>query len=115
MPDRRLVGTNAELLRAVPPAGATDIRYAAVPEAVDLSKMSPGESRVVGYIYGGIEANAPLPLIPNLGTSASSSVFAVTLTMAPSSVIPASKATFANPNPHFHRSRGAMMSHGEDD
>ena len=65
--------------------------------------------------HGGIEANAPLPLIPNLGTSASSSVFAVTLTMAPSSVIPASKATFANPNPHFHRSRGAMMSHGEDD
>jgi hypothetical protein len=115
MPDHRLVGTNAELMQAKPASGVKDIRYAAAPEAVDLSKMSPGESRVVGYIYGGIEATAPLPLIPNLGTSASSSVFAVTLTKTPSSVIPASKATFANPNPHFHRSRGAMMSHEEDD
>ena len=114
MPDHRLVGANGELLQAIPPSGAKDIRYAAVPEAVDLSKMNPGESRVVGYIYGGIEATAPLPLIPNFGTSASSSVFAVTLTKTPSSVIPASKATFANPDPHFHRARGAMMSHEED-
>jgi hypothetical protein len=114
MPDHRLLGANAEILKAVSPSGATNIRYAAVPEAIDLSKMKPGESRVVAYIYGGIEATAPLPLIPNLGTSASSSVFAVTLTKTPTSVIPASKATFANPNPHFHRARGAMMSHGED-
>jgi hypothetical protein len=114
MPNGRLVGANAEMLQAVPPKGANDIRYTAVPEAVDLSKMKPGESRVVGYIYGGIEAEFPLPLIPNFGSSASSSVFAVTLTRTPSSVIPASEATFANPNPHFHRSRGAMMSHGED-
>jgi hypothetical protein len=115
MPDRRLVGANGELLRAVPPSGATDIRYAAVPDAIDLSKMKPGESRVVGFIYGGIEAAAPLPLIPNFGSSASSSVFAVTLTKTPSSVIPASKATFANPNPKFHFDRGSMLSHGEND
>ena len=114
MPEKRLVGANAELLQAVPPSGASDIRHAAVPEAVDLSKMKPGESRVVGYIFGGIEAAAPLPLIPNHGTWASSSVFAVTVTNTPSPVIPASKATFANPNPKFQRDRGAMMSHGED-
>ena len=115
MPNGRLVGANAEMLQAVPPKGANDIRYSAVPEAGDRSKMKPGESRVVGYIYGGIEAEFPLPLIPNFGSSASSSVFAVTLTKTPSSAIPASKATFANPNPHFRRSRGAMMGHGEDE
>jgi len=114
MPGHRLVGASTEFLPAVTPSGAKDIRYAAVPEAVDLSKMKPGESRVVGYIYGGIEAEAPLPLIPNNGTSASDSVFAVTLTKTPSAVILASKATWANPNPKFHLDRGSMMSHEDD-
>lgn len=113
MPENRLVGANAELLPAVPRSGATDIRYAAAPEAVDLSKMKPGESRVVGLIYGGIEAAAPLPLIPNHGTSASSSVFTVTVTRTPSPVIPAGKATFANPNPAFPLDRDRMLSSGE--
>jgi hypothetical protein len=113
-PDFRLLGANAELLPAVTPKGSVSIRYEPAPEVVDLSKMKPGQSRVVGYVYGGIEAEAPLPKIPNSGTTASQSVFAVTVTRTPSDVIPASKAKVANPDPHFHRARGAMMSHGED-
>jgi hypothetical protein len=114
MPDSRLVGASTEFLDAVAAPGTTDIRYAAVPEAVDLSRLKPGESRLVGYIYGGIEAEAPLPLIPNHGTSASASVFAVTLTRTASTVVPASKATWADPSPEFDVDRGTMMSHEQN-
>jgi hypothetical protein len=54
-----------------------------------LSKFASGSKTKIGYIYGGIEAQNPLPLIPNTGTYVSNTVFAVYMTYLPSPGIPA--------------------------
>lgn len=57
-----------------------------------LDKMPQDQKVLVGFIYGGIEAQNPLPLIPNTGTFVSNSLFKVFLSRKPYGVIPASKA-----------------------
>lgn len=58
---------------------------------IRLSSLQPGQRILIGYIYGGILAQNPLPLQPNSGTSASNSMFEVYLTSAPSGAIPGSQ------------------------
>jgi len=56
---------------------------------IKLAKLPVTRGTLVGYIYGGIEAQNPLPLIPNTGTFVSNSVFKVILVRTPSAGIPA--------------------------
>ncbi|MEN2280863.1 hypothetical protein AAGF08_01910 [Algoriphagus sp. SE2] len=63
-----------------------------------LSGLAAGEKVLAGYILGGIEAAAPLPEIPNKGTWASNSLFAVYVTKTPSGAIPSSMGIKADPN-----------------
>lgn len=58
---------------------------------IKLNNIPAGTRELVGFIYGGIEASEPLPLVPNSGTHASNSVFAVYLTNTPSAAIPATE------------------------
>ncbi|MCC6410390.1 MAG: hypothetical protein IT270_01950 [Saprospiraceae bacterium] len=58
---------------------------------IKLAGLTGGQRVLIGYIYGGIEAVNPLPLIPNTGTMVSNSLFAVYLTKTPSAAYPASK------------------------
>jgi hypothetical protein len=62
---------------------------------LQLNNFPEGSRVLVGYIYGGIEAEFPLPLQPNHGTFVSNSLFAVYVTRTPSAAIPASFATKA--------------------
>jgi hypothetical protein len=62
---------------------------------IQLNKFPAGEKKLIGYIYGGIEAAFPLPLKPNSGTSVSNTLFAVYLTNTPSAAIPADLAKIA--------------------
>lgn len=64
---------------------------------VDLSKLTAGQSLTIGYIYGGIIADFPLPKIPNYGTHGSNDLYQVVLTYSPSSgYIPSSQGNLAN-------------------
>jgi hypothetical protein len=56
---------------------------------INLSKITSGKKIPIGYIYGGIEAQNPLPLAPNSGTFVSNTLFTVYLTKAPTAAIPA--------------------------
>ncbi|MBS1577561.1 MAG: hypothetical protein JST09_19840 [Bacteroidetes bacterium] len=56
---------------------------------IKLPMFSNNRKTLIGYIYGGIEAQNPLPLAPNTGTFVSNSVFAVYLTRSPTAAIPA--------------------------
>lgn len=58
---------------------------------IKLSEISK-EKVLIGYIYGGIEAEAPLPKVPNTGTFVSNSFFEVYISNENFNVIPASKA-----------------------
>lgn len=64
--------------------------YAYNNEVIKLAKMSQGSRIHVGYIYGGVEAQNPLPLKANTGTFVSNSLFEVWLTAIPTKVRPAS-------------------------
>ena len=57
---------------------------------IKLSRLSPTTPTSVGYIYGGIEAQNPLPLYPNTGTFVSNTVFEVYVSPTSSQVRPAS-------------------------
>ena len=73
---------------------------------LQLDKFPAGKKILVGYIYGGIEAEFPLPLEPNHGTFVSNSLFAVYVTNTPSAAIPADfakKARDGAPLTHFPR------------
>ncbi len=59
---------------------------------INLAKIPRNTRLLVGYVYGGIEAQNPLPRQPNTGTFVSNSVFQVYLTYKPSAAIPASQA-----------------------
>ncbi len=54
-----------------------------------LDRFQPNDSVVIGYTYGGIEAQNPLPQIPNTGTKCSSAVYKVTLVMQPADAVDA--------------------------
>lgn len=56
---------------------------------INLAALSPNQKIPIGYIYGGIEAQNPLPLVPNTGTIVSNTVFMVYLTRTPTGAIPA--------------------------
>lgn len=60
-----------------------------------LHRFPAGKRILVGYIYGGIEAEFPFPYKPNTGTFVSNSLFAVYLTNSPSAAIPTSFAKIA--------------------
>jgi hypothetical protein len=63
-----------------------------------LSARSPGDSLQIGWIYGGIEAQNPLPLFPSTGTSATNRVYAVWFVYRPSAGVPASAGHSATPD-----------------
>ena len=52
-----------------------------------LDKLQPNDSVVLGYTYGGIEAQNPLPQVPNTGTKCSNAVYKVTLVMKPADLV----------------------------
>lgn len=54
-----------------------------------LDDLQPGGSAILGYIFGGIEANNPLTLHPGKNGAATRQLFRVTVTRTPSPAIPA--------------------------
>ncbi|MEO8720140.1 MAG: hypothetical protein ABI297_01220 [Ginsengibacter sp.] len=56
---------------------------------INLALIPPGKKIAIGYIYGGIESENPLPLQPNYGTVVSNILFTVYLTRTPTAAIPA--------------------------
>jgi len=60
---------------------------------VNLSTFQPGEKELIGYIYGGIDADFPLPCTPSHGTHAAATMYQVYLTYTPwPNLVPASQA-----------------------
>jgi hypothetical protein len=47
---------------------------------VSLAAFQPGEKELIGYIYGGVEADYPLPCVPSAGTQATNALYQVYLT-----------------------------------
>ena len=61
---------------------------------VNLTTFQPGEKELIGWIYGGIDAEFPLPCAPSHGTHAAAAMYQVYLTYSPwPGLVPASKAT----------------------
>lgn len=88
IPDNRLLGTSIPFI-VHPDLLKNGLAYDN--GTIKLGNMTGGQRVLAGYIYGGIEAINPLPLIPNTGTVVSNSLFAVYLTKTPSAAIPASQ------------------------
>jgi hypothetical protein len=86
IPGNRLLGASIPFL---PNSGLIAQGYAYDNSVIKLSALPPNTRILAGYIYGGIEAQNPLPFRPNTGTFVSNSVFAVYLTNTPSAAIPA--------------------------
>ena len=64
---------------------------------VSLQTFIPNEAALIGYIYGGIEAQFPLPCEPSHGTQAVGTLYRVVLTRTPwQGLVPASQMTEAN-------------------
>jgi hypothetical protein len=55
-----------------------------------LDKWKTGEKKLIGYVFGGIQAQNPLPLVPNSGTQASNALLQAYLTLTPEAAYPAS-------------------------
>lgn len=72
--------------------------YAYSNGVIKLAKINQGSRIFVGYIYGGIEAQNPLPLAANTGTFVSNSLFEVWLTPTITQVRPASEGHEATKN-----------------
>lgn len=83
--DNRLIGASVNFIvnRALIGAG-----YAYSNGVIKLAKVD--RRLMVGYIYGGIEAQNPLPLAANTGTFVSNSLFEVYLSPVTTQVLPAS-------------------------
>ena len=80
IPTYALRGASTELM---PPAPGS--HPAVAPSGVvDLDLVKPGEQVLVGYIFGGIEAEMPLPKYPNFGSAATDAFYQVLLTRVPS-------------------------------
>ncbi len=63
---------------------------------VNLQTFKPGEQQTIGYIFGGVQADFPLPCIPSHGTKASGTLYKVVLTYTPwTGLVPSSQATEA--------------------
>jgi len=93
IPDNKLRGASVDFVPLLPtqnPAISAD-------GIVDLARIGPLTSVLIGHIYGGIDADFPLPKIPNYGSQASNALYSVMLTNSPSAGhIPASQAHLAN-------------------
>lgn len=85
-PGNRLVGSSIPFV-----LNPSARQYAYTNEVLDLALIPPKTRLLIGYIYGGVEAQNPLPAIPNTGTFVSNSVFEVYLTYKPFAAIPASQ------------------------
>lgn len=90
IPDNQLLGTSVPFILSPDLVGTN---YIYENGTIRLSAFGPGERRLIGYIYGGIRADNPLPLAPNAGTHASNAMFAVYLTNTPSGAIPGTLGT----------------------
>lgn len=64
---------------------------------VRLDALQPGTSLHIGWIFGGILALNPLPLVPSTGTTAVNSVYEVWLDHRAMAAIPASEGRSAKP------------------
>ena len=95
IPGNKLLGTSIQFI--VDPTLITN-EIAFENGVINLSKIETGSSLVIGYIYGGILAEEPLPLKPNSGTYATNTFFQVQLKKTPSDGIPASEAKEAVKN-----------------
>ncbi|MES2649096.1 MAG: hypothetical protein V4717_19620 [Bacteroidota bacterium] len=87
-PGNRLVGSS---VRFIINRGLYNNNLAYPNGVIQLANFSNNSKQLVGYIYGGVEAQNPLPLRPNTGTFVSNSLFAVYLTRTPTAAIPASE------------------------
>lgn len=100
IPDTLLVGATASFI-------PSDSLYAAGAFTrnglLRLSARSPGDSIQIGWIYGGIEAQNPLPVFPSTGTSATNRVYAVWFVYRPSGQVPASAGHSATPDTTVRR------------
>jgi len=99
IPGNRLLGTSIKFIPN-PTLKAEGIMYDN--GVVRLSTIPVGSTVTIGYIYGGIEANQPLPLTPNAGTHATNTFFEVQLINYSSDAIPASASSKAEKN-HTYR------------
>ena len=96
VPEGALRGASTDFV-PIPPGTHPAVADSGV---VDLSKIPLGTTVVIGYIYGGIDADFPLPKIPSYGTQATNALYRVELTNATSPPqIPASRG---------HRSNGVL-------
>ncbi len=86
IPQNRLLGSSIPFILS-PALLANDQAFAN--GVIKLDRIAEGERVLVGYIYGGIEADNPLPLVPNSGTHATNALFEVYLTRTPQAAIPA--------------------------
>jgi hypothetical protein len=68
---------------------------------IHLDKWKAGEKKLIGYIFGGIVAQNPLPLIPNQGTVSANTLIAAYLTLTPSAAYPASDGHAAVQSPNL--------------
>jgi hypothetical protein len=93
IPDNKLRGASVDFVPLLPtqnPAVSAD-------GIVDLARIGPLTTVLIGHIYGGIDADFPLPKIPNFGSQASNALYSVMLTNSPSAGhIPASQGHLAN-------------------
>ena len=86
IPNQRLLGASTDFVMT------SDVAAAAYGKngVIALDALPAGRN-FIGVIYGGIEAQNPLPLAPNTGTSPSNSLFGVYLTRTPVAALPAAE------------------------
>ena len=99
LPGERLLGASADFLE-LPSLRTSGL---ALPNGVlNLDQFPQGKAVLIGYIYGGIEADNPLPLVPNTGTHASNEVMQVFLTKQATPVLSADQGHEAIPTGQPH-------------
>ncbi len=96
IPGYRLMGATVELIEN--PA-LIDGGMAMDNGVIRLGSLTPGQRTHIGYVYGGIQSDNPLPGIPNTGTRASNRVWKVYMTRGATAAIPASFAHQAAASP----------------
>lgn len=90
IPGNLLQGTSVDFIPLPGPAVSST-------GVIDLSALSPGSSTPIGYIFGGIDADFPLPKIPNYGSQATNAIYQVVLNyQSTPGYIPAGDATLAD-------------------
>lgn len=96
IPGNRLDGASADFI----PELAASQQYQGNSRILNLQSIAPGASVPIGYIYGGIEAQYPLPCVPSHGTAGTNHLYQVTITRTPwNGMIPAAQGHEATPGP----------------